>query len=172
MNWGTATAANTPPAACAPGTTRTPTRGGGIGSWGRDARDGSFKDPAAHTDLMGYGDAAWVSDYTYGALHARAAALAGVQPRRPAATPFRFLVLDPVGGPRWEEGQHHGVLAGPGLDLACRGKDGEWLGTVRAAWARTSHGAPELRVPPCPAGAARISGSVAGGSTGFELPLP
>jgi hypothetical protein len=45
-----------------------PYSNGGIGVWGYDARSGSLIDPNTYTDIMGYCDPTWVSDYTVKAI--------------------------------------------------------------------------------------------------------
>jgi len=42
-----------------------PYPGGSIGVWGYDPRVGSLHDPAVYSDLMGYCDDRWVSDYNF-----------------------------------------------------------------------------------------------------------
>ena len=42
-----------------------PYAGGGVGSWGYDARTKTLLSPDNHSDLMGYCDNEWISDYTY-----------------------------------------------------------------------------------------------------------
>lgn len=53
-----------------------PYSGGGIGVWGYDILTKSFMSPSRGKDMMGYCPNEWVSDYTYGALFDRIAALA------------------------------------------------------------------------------------------------
>jgi len=48
-----------------------PYAGGAIGVWGYDARTDVYLEPSATTDMMGYCDERWISDYTYGALFDR-----------------------------------------------------------------------------------------------------
>lgn len=50
-----------------------PYTGGGIGSWGYDQRSQTLLDPSDFTDMMGYCDPIWVSDYTFGSLWDRVA---------------------------------------------------------------------------------------------------
>jgi hypothetical protein len=45
-----------------------PHPGGGIGVWGYDIVGGELIDPAGATDIMGYCDNQWISDYNYAAL--------------------------------------------------------------------------------------------------------
>jgi hypothetical protein len=60
-----------------------PYAGGDIGSWGWDARDGSFLAPGATTDFMGYCAPTWISDYTWSALFARTIATSALSYRAP-----------------------------------------------------------------------------------------
>lgn len=53
-----------------------------IGVWGYT--DGMYLDPSVHTDIMGYCDNQWISDYTYKALFTR---LTQVDARRRLASP-------------------------------------------------------------------------------------
>jgi hypothetical protein len=62
---------------------RFPYEGGSIGVWGFDFRNMRLRSPAgppeaaAHKDFMGYCSPQWISDYTFGALAARRAAVSG-----------------------------------------------------------------------------------------------
>jgi hypothetical protein len=57
-----------------------PYSGGLIGCWGYDNRSGLLQDPSTVTDLMGYCDPRWVSDYTYQALLVHVATVNGAAP--------------------------------------------------------------------------------------------
>ncbi len=48
-----------------------PYAGGSIGVWGFDITDNSLKSPTQISDLMGYCDPTWISDYTYRAIFNR-----------------------------------------------------------------------------------------------------
>ncbi len=52
-----------------------PHSGGKIGTWGLDPNTGALFDPQITTDIMGYCDFSWVSDYTYKALMNRGSAV-------------------------------------------------------------------------------------------------
>lgn len=52
-----------------------PYPGGKIGLWGYDRRSETFLDPSVATDMMGYCDDEWISDYTYDALFDRVLAV-------------------------------------------------------------------------------------------------
>jgi hypothetical protein len=53
------------------GTDPYPYSGGGIGSWGFDLVTKNLINPAQYTDMMGYCDQTWISDYNYGAIFDR-----------------------------------------------------------------------------------------------------
>lgn len=57
-----------------------PYKGGTIGTWGYDINTKQYISPGVGTDMMGYCDDAWVSDYTYSALFTRLVAVSGGQP--------------------------------------------------------------------------------------------
>jgi len=78
---------------------------GALGSWGWDSRSQTLFDPSTSTDIMGYCNKQWMSDYTYAAITTRVAAVNG----EPAAmvlelpeilSKWRVLLLD-ARGPRW-----------------------------------------------------------------------
>lgn len=76
---------------------------GAIGGWGYDKRTSMFVNPSMVTDIMGYCNTKWISDYTYDGLVNRVASVNGAQ--RVKTDPeslgrFRVLLLDAF-GPRW-----------------------------------------------------------------------
>lgn len=77
--------------------------GGLIGSWGYDARTKTLYDPSKSSDIMSYCTNQWMSDYTYGAIVTRVAAVNGVAmvhvPPQ-SLSRWRILLLDDK-GPRW-----------------------------------------------------------------------
>ena len=98
-------------APCAPGNqiqgvdSRFPYKGASIGVWGYDLRNKKFFDPAKVTDIMGYCDPKWISDYTYKGLIDRSAminvqSLSILDPEIIQA--YRVLLLD-ADGPRWSQ---------------------------------------------------------------------
>ncbi|MCB9604000.1 MAG: M66 family metalloprotease [Polyangiales bacterium] len=75
-----------------------PYSGGRIGVWGWDPRDGSFLDPDDHSDLLGYCDPQWVSDYTWNAMFERQADLRAEYALRFAALrTLRFVTVGDEG---------------------------------------------------------------------------
>jgi hypothetical protein len=98
-------------APCAPGNqiqgvdSKYPYKGASIGVWGYDFRNKKFFDPASVTDIMGYCDPKWISDYTYKGLIDRSATvnvqtLSIADPELIQA--YRVLLLD-ADGARWSQ---------------------------------------------------------------------
>jgi hypothetical protein len=86
---------------------------GAIGSWGYDARTQALLDPIEHTDIMGYCDNPWISDYTYGAIATRVAAVNGLATARVsvgAPARWRILLVDQR-GPHWGNPIQNEVIA-------------------------------------------------------------
>jgi len=81
-----------------------PYANGSIGVWGYDQRKKTtILDPAKDTDIMGYCNTKWISDYSYQALVNRVATVNGAQDQifnAQAAALWRVLLLDSR-GPRW-----------------------------------------------------------------------
>ena len=80
-----------------------PYSGGAIGVWGYDQRTKALLNPSGVSDIMGYCNNKWISDYTYDALVTRVAAVNGandfyVDPSLLAE--WRVLLVDSL-GPRW-----------------------------------------------------------------------
>jgi hypothetical protein len=81
-----------------------PHSSGGVGVWGWDMRADTFKAPSDWTDLMGYCDNLWLSDYTYQGIYDRAAAVRasfGQLSPFPSPQTYRFLTLSPQYPPSW-----------------------------------------------------------------------
>lgn len=76
---------------------------GALGSWGWDSRSQTLYDPAKATDIMGYCNTQWMSDYTYAGITTRVAAVNGatlhVAPPE-TLSKWRVLLVD-ANGPRW-----------------------------------------------------------------------
>jgi hypothetical protein len=80
-----------------------PHDGGNIGVWGYDSRSKMLVDPSGITDIMGYCNNKWISDYTYDGLVGRTASVNGamdVYVNPDVLDRFRILLLDAF-GPRW-----------------------------------------------------------------------
>ncbi len=80
-----------------------PYTNGSIGSWGFDYRTQALLDPAKYSDIMGYCNNKWMSDYTYSGIGTRVAAVNGVAlvyTPAYALARWRILLVDER-GPRW-----------------------------------------------------------------------
>lgn len=80
-----------------------PYAGASIGVWGYDSMTKMLVDPTGVTDIMGYCNNQWISDYTYDGILNRVAYVDGAQ--RVVVNPdvlarFRTLLVD-AKGPRW-----------------------------------------------------------------------
>lgn len=80
-----------------------PYDGGAIGVYGWDMRSMMLM-PPTRTDIMGYCNSVWISDYTYDGLLTRVASLNAAMPKTVASTaaavPWRVVLLDDRGA-RW-----------------------------------------------------------------------
>ncbi len=98
-------------APCAPGggiqgvDSRYPHEGAEIGVWGYDSRKKTFFEPTGTTDIMGYCEPKWISDYTYKGITDRSS-MTNVQaltiPEPGSIQRYRVLLLD-AEGPRWSQ---------------------------------------------------------------------
>lgn len=82
-----------------------PHSGAAIGVWGYDPRTRRLFSPDDSTDIMGYCDNKWISDYTYDALVARIATLNGAALQITAPEQvgrFEVMLID-AEGPRWSK---------------------------------------------------------------------
>ncbi|MBO6935455.1 MAG: hypothetical protein JJ863_10790 [Deltaproteobacteria bacterium] len=74
-----------------------PYSGGGIGSWGYDVLSRELKDPSRHSDIMGYCDSQWISDYNYENIFERIATVKGAFAISAPPQPFATIVVEPDG---------------------------------------------------------------------------
>jgi len=75
-----------------------PHEGGEIGVWGYDIVEGELHDPT-DTDVMGYCDDQWVSDFTFAAFHRRGQNVNLALPMPPRT--WDVIALDGEGGATW-----------------------------------------------------------------------
>ena len=127
-----------------------PYAGGRIGVWGWDRRDGSFHDPDVATDMLGYCDRQWISDYNYLAIHDRHVALRGTLSTHATTAPVlrRFVTLDATGAARFEPPVSLRALPGeptPALYLDALGRP---LAEVTIGSLVTAHGDERVFVVP------------------------
>jgi hypothetical protein len=112
---------------------------GNIGIWGYDIVEGELYDPEDATDLMGYCDHQWVSDFTYRALHERGQNVnLGWASLLPAVT-WDVIVLDGAGGAAWGASTRRRSAPGaPSVEATLLRGDGA-SASVRASWAVYDH---------------------------------
>jgi hypothetical protein len=78
-----------------------PYSGGGIGSWGYDLANNALRNPSTYTDMMGYCDPVWISDYAYGKIFDRIRAVRGVSSIVGTPTRYVTVVVDVDGSLSW-----------------------------------------------------------------------
>jgi hypothetical protein len=81
-----------------------PHEGGGIGQWGWDIVNHQLIDPNIYTDIMGYCDEQWISDYNFNNLMTRGAAVN--MPKKMGANPltqvsYELISVDASGSASW-----------------------------------------------------------------------
>jgi hypothetical protein len=81
-----------------------PYGGASIGVWGYDITTKALLSPSSYTDLMGYCDPVWISDYGYNQLATRMQYVASHPSMYiPAGTPthYRWVTIQPDGSLKW-----------------------------------------------------------------------
>lgn len=126
-----------------------PYQGGSIGSWGYDLITTELFDPGEITDIMGYCQGVWVSDFTYQAFLDRVAEINGnFRIIQPPAAQYRTLLVDTALTPRW--GFPHKrplVPRGRPEPASVFGADGKILTEVTVYRLSTDHLGDSLMVP-------------------------
>lgn len=143
---------------------------GGIGVFGLDQRVGALISPSTATDVMGYCDPLWVSDYTFSALFDRLVAVNGEktlgwQPQKVATWSIR-VDEEADGTLTWGPASQRRARGASDVSAHWLAADGATLTTTPARRARLAHGGATWLVPLPP------EGSVAVELAGRILPLP
>lgn len=117
-----------------------PYRGGVIGVWGWDHRDGTLHSPTDSTDLLGYCDPQWISDYTYRAMFERQRALRMLYPLRSERAPtlHRVLIVE-AGEARWATPRRLRELPGETVVATVRDARGAVLDSVEVSVLELAH---------------------------------
>jgi hypothetical protein len=120
---------------------RYPYMGGEIGSWGWDSRSGQLLSPTRYTDVMGYCNPAWISDFNYEALATRSrnvntAARILTTSARP--TTWQRVILFADGRARWAGVSTTDAPTDRRAAYAV-GAQGQELGEVEVAYVPLSH---------------------------------
>ncbi len=74
---------------------------GDTGVWGWSSATDEFKDPAISTDIMGYCENQWISDYQYGKIFDRISVVNGMAPAAGPPTRYRVGAVDAAGNVLW-----------------------------------------------------------------------
>jgi hypothetical protein len=120
---------------------RFPYSDGEIGSWGWDSRSGQLMSPTRYTDVMGYCDPTWISDFNYEALATRSRRVntaANILTTK-AATTWQRVILFADGRARWA-GVSTTEAPTDRSAVRSRGVQGQELGEVEVAYVPLSHG--------------------------------
>lgn len=105
-----------------------PHAGGLIGTWGYDITTGQLVDPAVASDIMGYCDNQYISDYNFMALFNRGKNVNLPKKAPPMAPPGEYELLS-IDGERaqWGEVVHRGQpIAGDLVHVSLRDEDNNW----------------------------------------------
>lgn len=115
---------------------------GKLGSWGYDRTSQSLVDPSKGTDIMGYCDDQWISDYTYEGIAQRVAEVAalGSIAVLTTQTPAHWLnLLVDARGPRWGKPRSKATLPnGVAEPAVVYDSSGEALMTIQVYRTRMS----------------------------------
>lgn len=116
-----------------------PYEGGGIGVPGWDIVNEQWLAPEEHADVMGYCTPDWISDYTYGGLHRRIAAVEGLREAREAlpSSPWLSFELEPGGTLRRPQVSDFGFLPeGPAVTVQFWDERGQKVGDAEGSLIR------------------------------------
>jgi hypothetical protein len=126
-----------------------PYSGAGIGVWGYDAIAGELKDPGDYTDVMGYCDTQWISDYTYEGIFERISYVNTLSAATNAPRLYRVALVDERGAASWRRyDEIQSTVEGEPIDVALLDADGGTTGHVAGHFYRYDHlGGGMLLVP-------------------------
>ncbi len=123
-----------------------PYPGGLIGSWGFDLISNQLKSPASYTDIMGYCNPTWISDYTYRAMFDRISFVNAVGDVLPPGDPaygagrYRSAVVESDGAISWVGSVD---LSEPPMGerrtLVTRDSAGAITGSIEGVWYPVTH---------------------------------
>jgi hypothetical protein len=139
-----------------------PHDGGGIGVWGLDTATLTLKPPTEFTDMMGYCENNWISDYNFRALLERGKNVNLPRWHEGPRVPAVMLSIDGKGGARWGgETTMPTDLRGMKLDARVFGADGR-VGRADAQMFHWDHLPGGIAIVPAERDAHRIELMVAG----------
>ncbi len=128
-----------------------PYSGGRIGVWGYDAIEDSLKNPDDYTDVMGYCNTQWISDYTYEAIFERISYVNSSSAAAEINSPqtYRVGLVDDKGVLTWRRYDDvQSRVGGDQIDVALLDGNGAETGHVTGHYYRYDHlGGGMLLVP-------------------------
>ncbi len=131
-----------------------PYSGGKVGVWGYDALDDTLMDPSVYTDIMGYCDNQWVSDYTYAAMFDRIAYVNEQPSFRLNSQPqqYRVGLVDGAGNVTWRRYTTlDQPLHGGGIEISLRDAQDQDSGAVTGHFFPYDHLPGGMLMVPVPA---------------------
>ena len=112
---------------------------GNIGVWGYDIVEGDLHDPDDSTDIMGYCDDQWISDFTYTALHRRGQNVNLTWAAPGPSRTWDVIVIDEQGAGVWAaSAERRRGVAGEQVPVTLLGADGS-TAAVRGVYAGYDH---------------------------------
>jgi len=131
-----------------------PYAGGYLGVWGFDILEQSLKDPDQYTDIMGYCNKQWISDYTYAGIFERIAyANQGNAMLLPTPRTYRVGLVDGNGTIRWRRyATPRSPIVGTRVRTALLDADGVQRGEVDAHFFPYDHIEGGMLLVPVPDG--------------------
>ena len=112
---------------------------GSIGTWGYDILTGLLYDPDFYTNVMGYCEEQWISDYTFGGIYDRVEALAQLD--RSAPREISRLRVDMHGEThvRGTTTVYGPTVGHPPISVDLYDETGAWQRQVIGWWSPNSH---------------------------------
>jgi hypothetical protein len=112
---------------------------GGIGVWGYDVTSGALVDPAQFTDIMGYCETQFISDYNYNNLLQRGKNVNAALKHAPMQTVEYDLIGIDEGSPTWRTRTGVGrPVSGHPLEVSVQDDNGQWR-SVSGRFVRYDH---------------------------------
>jgi hypothetical protein len=118
-----------------------PYEGGAVGVWGYDAVNDKLKDPGTFTDIMGYCNRQWISDYEYEAIYQRLARVNGASfTKLEVEQAYRVGTVDGRGVVTWRRVATLDRLPqGDVRHVSLRDQDGTVLGNAEGTFFAYDH---------------------------------
>jgi hypothetical protein len=130
-----------------------PYSGGGVGVWGYDAVEQKLKSPSTYTDIMGYCNQQWISDYTYNGIHSRVSYVNQLAPAANTGGLFRVGLVDAAGDVTWTRTDSiQSSVGGDQIAVALLDEDGAEIGATTGRFYGYDHLPGGMLLVPVPDG--------------------